>query len=371
MGQKKFSLYFILLVMAVLLCTACTSTPTSSNKEVLEPTTNSAVSVDPPLKIQYETYVGEVPHIFIHSLIAYPEIKGTNGRMLYDYECINTTEFKNMLSQLYANGYCLVDIHDTFSTDADGKVAFKDSLSVPVGRKPLIVTVDDVVYDYNKRNRGMVDFLCLDEKNNVITGTYEDDGSISYADDKEFIPLLEAFIQEHPDFSANGSRFTLAMTGFAGAFGYRTDADYGTQGGDRAGEIARAKTIADRLKEMGYTFASHSYGHGYAPKHTLNSFKMDLQAFRDEVEPVTGPVSVYVYPYGKLLDPTDAKYQMAQDYGFKLFCSVSDFFYQRNYEDRNSIYMTRIAIDGYSLRQYGAVLAPLFDVKKVMDLENR
>lgn len=325
----------------------------------------------PEPKIEYEEYTGDVPHIFIHALIAYPEVKGVNGRMNYDYECINVTEFKNMLRELYANGYCLIDIHDTFETDENGGVAFKETLQVPVGRKPIIVTVDDVVYDYSKRNRGMVDFLDIDKNNNIVTGTYKDDGSVYYSDDNEFVPILEDFIKEHPDFSANGSRFTLAMTGFAGTFGYRTDADFGKNGGDRDGEIAKAKKIADRLKEMGYTFASHSYGHGRMPDHSYNTMKADLQAFRDEVEPVIGPVSVFVYPYGKLLDPTDPKYKLAQSYDFKLFCSVADFFFQRNYSDKSSIYMTRVAVDGYSLRQYGAVLAPLFDVNKVMDHENR
>lgn len=376
--RKNLLLPCLLLLLSVaFFLTSCSSGDLNNDKESLTETdsTESAISASTTIpltpEIPYESYGGEVPHIFIHALIAYPEIKGSDGKMNYDYECINVVEFKNMLRELYANGYCLIDIHDTFEVRSDGTVSFRESVQVPMGRKPIIVTVDDVVYDYKKRNGGMVDFLCLDNKKNIITGTYQEDGSIRYADDNEFIPILEDFIKEHPDFSANGSRFTLAMTGFSGTFGYRTDADYAQEGGDWEAEIERAKAIADRLKELGYTFASHSYGHGLASKYTRASFERDLQAFQDEVEPVIGPVSVYVYPYGKPLDPTDPKYQLAKDYGFQLFCSVSDFFYQRNYENRQSIYMTRVAVDGYSLRQYGAVLAPLFDVNKVLDFENR
>ncbi len=367
--MKKISMAFFILLLSCTIFTACGPLRDTAPKEDAVPVVTEPEPEPEPI-IEYEEYSGDVPHIFIHTLIAYPEIK-VNGRMNYDYECINVTEFKNMLRELYANGYCLVDIHDIYETDSNGGVAFKESISVPVGRKPVVVTVDDVVYDFHKRGRGMVDFLDLDSQGNIVAGTYQSDGSVRYSDDNEFIPILEKFIKENPDFSSHDARFTLAMTGFAGVFGYRTDADFGKQGGDRQGEIAKAKKIADRLKDLGYTFASHSYGHGYAPQHSQGTMTADLQAFRDEVEPIIGPVSVYVYPYGKLLDPTDPKYKIAQNYGFKLFCSVADFFYQRNYNDRGSMYMTRVAVDGFSLRQYGAVLAPLFDVNKVMDFENR
>ena len=60
-----------------------------------------------------------------------------------------------------------------------------------------------------------------------------------------------------------------------------------------------------------------------------------------------------------------------QEYGFDLFCSVSYFFFSRDYESGDTLYMTRIAVDGYSLRNYRDILLPLFDVDKVIDKENR
>lgn len=324
---------------------------------------------EPEPELEYELYYGDVPHIFTHCLIAYPEYKDSSGKMRYDSDCINVTEFKNLLNELYANGYSLVDIYDIYQVDPAGRLTMKEAVEVPVGRKPVVFSIDDVVYDYDKRGNGMVDLLTLDEDGNLVSGTYLPDGSIDYSYDREVFPILESFIAEHPDFSSHGARVTLCMTGFAGVFGFRTEVS--DRPGDRQAEIAQATAVAGRLKELGYSFASHSYGHFNHEKHSEASLRQDLQAFEDEVVPIIGPVSVYVYPYGKLLTPGDSRYTAMQEYGFDLFCSVSHFFFSRNYESGDTLYMTRVAIDGYSLREYRQVLLPLFDTEKVIDRPNR
>lgn len=342
---------------------AVESTPAPAPTPVPEPTP------EPEPEIEYELYYGQVPHIFTHCLIAYPELKDGSGKMRYDTDCINVTEFKNLLNELYANGYSLVDIYDIFQEDGNGTLTMKEAVEVPVGRKPVVFSIDDVVYDYDKRGNGMVDLLTLDEEGNLVSGTYLADGTIDYSYDREVFPILESFIAEHPDFSSHGARLTLCMTGFAGVFGFRTEVS--DRPGDRQAEIEKATAVADRLKELGYSFASHSYGHYNHEKHSEASLRRDLQAFEDEVVPIIGPVSVYVYPYGKLLVPGDPRYTAMQEYGFDLFCSVSHFFFSRNYDSGDTLYMTRVAIDGYSLREYHDVLAPLFDTNKVIDLPNR
>ena len=67
------------------------------------------------------------------------------------------------------------------------------------------------------------------------------------------------------------------------------------------------------------------------------------------------------------MKPEEEKYELLRDYGYRVFCSVSNFFYRRDYEEGHSIYMTRVSIDGYSLRNYKTVLAPVVDVDKVID----
>lgn len=369
----KRVLPFLLALACLAGCGGGTPTPTAPPVDTpvvtLTPTPTPDPTPEPTPEVSYEMYSGEVPHIFTHCLIAYPEIKNGAGMMNYDTDCINVTEFKNLLNELYNNGYCLVDLYDIYERDAQGLLRLKTAIEVPVGRKPVVISIDDVVYDYDKRGGGMVDLLALDEEKNLVSGTYLEDGSIDWSYDREVFPILEDFIAQHPDFSSRGARLTLAMTGFAGVFGYRTEVS--DRPGDRQAEIEKATAVADRLKELGYSFASHSYGHFNHEKHSEASLRRDLQAFQDEVVPIIGDVQAYVYPYGKLLTPGDPRYAAMQEYGFELFCSVAHFFYSRNYDKGDTLYMTRVAVDGYSLREYKEVLAPLFDVDKVIDLPNR
>lgn len=340
--------------------------PAPSLEPKPEPAPEPETSLTPT--IEYETYTGDIPHIFIHCLIAYPEVKGNDGNMLYDADCINGTEFRRLLTALYANGYCLIDIHDTFERTADGWRQ-KESVSVPVGRKPLIFSVDDVTYDQRKRGCGMVDFLGFDENGEFTAGIYRSDGSVEYTKE-EFVFILEDFIAEYPDFSSHDARMTLCMTGFTGQFGYRTDIDDDNVD-IRDAEIEKAKTVAEQFRALGYTFACHGFGHYDATKLSLRGMEEDLRCVKEQVEPVVGPMTVYVYPYGKPLTPGDSRYEAMLDTGFVEFCSVSHFFYRRDYADGRSLYMTRIGIDGYSLRNYGEALAPLFDVHQIIDTENR
>ena len=36
------------------------------------------------------------------------------------------------------------------------------------------------------------------------------------------VPLIDAFVKKHPDFSYRGAKGTLALTGYNGVLGYRT-----------------------------------------------------------------------------------------------------------------------------------------------------
>jgi len=321
-----------------------------------------------PQPLEYEVYEGEVPHIFLHCLIADPSVKDKAGNMFYDADCINVTEFCRLLDELYANGYSLVDLYSLYTRDEQGNLHFLNRVEVPKGRKPVVISVDDVVYDERKRGKGMVDFLALDRDNNLVSGTYREDGTVEYTYDQEIFPILEQFIAQHPDFSAHNARMTLCMTGFTGVFGYRTDADYE---GNRTAELQKANAVAARLKELGYSFACHSYGHGQIPQKSLDSLKEDVTKFQEEVVPIIGETPAFIYPYGLPLDTADERYQYLVSEGFELFCSVSHFFFSRNYDDGQSLYMTRIAIDGYSLRFYKTALSPVVDVTKILDTENR
>ena len=126
---------------------------------------------------------------------------------------------------------------------------------------------------------------------------------------------------------------------------------------------------AERVRALGWTYASHGYGHRHSAKISEGLFLDDTQKWRKEVENMVGPTQIYVYPYGEYVSAHGAKYNTMLDFGFKVMCGVSH--KQEWIEHGDTLFMSRLGIDGYSLRNFGAYLAPLFDCETVIDKEYR
>jgi hypothetical protein len=326
------------------------------------------VSSPEPESIKLVEYEGPIYHIFFHSLIAFPEIaysKEAGGA--FDTDCVTIEEFKSTLEELYKNNFVLIDIRSTYeSVTEDGKQVVKDKkISLPEGKKPIIISIDDMVYDPLKMGLGMVDKIILDEKGSFATYTKHRDGTEVISYDNEVIPILEQFIKTHPDFSLNGARATLAVTGWVGVLGYRID----RLAPNRQSEIDEVKPIVEKLKETGWTFACHGYGHRHSRDISYALFEDDTNKWLKEIGSVIGSTDIYVYPYGQILPTTDSKYKLLLDKGFKIMCGVNNKPSWINYG--HSIFMDRQGIDGYSLRNYRESLGPILDTEKVIDLENR
>nr|WP_162990694.1 polysaccharide deacetylase family protein [Maliibacterium massiliense] len=338
------------------------ATPTPARTQAMakaEPTPTPAPTPTPPQMVPVDAE--QVRHLFFHCLIAYPDAKNAPSAL---NDCITVPEFQRTLQQVYQNGYVLVDTNDIFEERQDGTVT-KKSVLVPEGKKPLILSVDDMVYDSRKMDWGMVSKLVLDDKGNIATYAKKPDGTEEIAYDKEVIPILEDFIARHPDFSPTGARMCIALTGFMGIFGYRTQAD----SPNRASEIEQVKPIIARLRELGYTFASHGYGHGRSREMSYNYFAQDTKQWNDEVGTLVGPTKIYVYPYGQQVFPEDAKHQLLRDYGFRMMWGV---YHEPVWKEQGvAVYGCRQGIDGYSLENYEALLSAMIDTKTVYDAPGR
>lgn len=309
-------------------------------------------------------YKGPIRHIFTHCLLAWPQKTiASSAARGYDTDCITVPEFKRVLDQLYKNGYILVHPEDIFSTQ--GKRVVKKELRLPRGKKPLIFSVDDVTYDPRKSGNGMVDKLIVDEDGSIKTFTAaknSDTGKDEISADNEVFPILDTFVKEHPDFSHNGAKTTLAMTGFIGCFGYRTD----RLAKNQAAEIPRARKVAEALKKAGYTFASHSYTHHHSSQVTYAKVADDARKWKNETENIVGPTKVYIWSYGESVPQNDPKAKLLRDtYGFKMFNGVGAGGYMAF--TPQALIMDRAAVDGYSLRNREKEYAKMFDCKTVFD----
>ncbi len=309
-----------------------------------------------------EVFKGPVEHIFFHPLIAYPELAfdGDSMQKGFDDYFVTVPEFKEILNELYQRGYILIDIRLLYKADENGAVT-KPELKIPKGKKPLVLSIDDLnFYRYMKKN-GMAHGFAIDGEGKIVTFTDRPDGTRTYSDDNEIVPILERFVSEHPDFSYGGARGIIASTGYEGTLGFRTDE---TDAPDYLETCAEAKKIADKLKEMGWIFACHSYGHNSPSKRTVEQMKKDCDRWIEEARPILGFTDIYIYPFGELIKDSDPKFQYLQERGYRMFCGVQKTPYLRYHPDY--VLQQRRNIDGIALKSSDRI-TDMLDVSKIID----
>lgn len=330
--------------------------------------------------------VNEVTHIFFHTLLSDYE-KGFDGDFdSSGYNQVMTTvdEFNKIMQQMYDKGWVLVDIHDLagYETDENGNQIWNTkSIMLPPDKKAFVLSQDDVCYYEYMEDDGYPVNLTISEDGSITNTMIDDDGNIYYGS-YDVVPLLEDFIKDHPDFSYKGARGLLALTGYNGILGYRTDDEYIEKIGQEKWEqnIEEAKKVADRLKEMGWGFASHTWGHINMGTIDYERFVIDTDKWENRVESIIGECDVIIYPFGSDIgdwrpyDTDDHKFKYLYGCGFRYFCNVdSNPAWVQN--DDGFIRQGRRNLDGYRM-YYDMIddevdkLSDLFDVDTVFD-QNR
>lgn len=330
----------------------------SATREQPEPRPSAAPSGLVP-------YAGPVEHIFFHPLIVDPARAFDGDRMSkgYDDWFVTVYEFRRILQSLYERGYVLIDIRTLFDIrEENGRsvVALRTPL-VPAGKKPLVLSVDDLnYYDYMLKN-GNASRLVLDNAGHVAALYQDSAGNQVISREIEIVPIVDHFVELHPDFSVGGAKGVLALTGYEGVLGYRTQAD----SPNRDEERRAVEPVVRRLKETGWIFASHGYGHLDARKVSFERLKTDTERWKREVEPVIGPTPIYIYPYGSRPETGSDKFQMLTEFGFRMLCSVGPAPYLKTAD--GAVMMDRRHIDGIAVHDQRELLKPLFDVEQVID----
>ena len=389
-------------------------TPTPTLSDNATPTEAPPATPSPtPYTGEFELveYNGRVEHIFTHSLIAYPELcfRGDLDERLtstFFIDCVTVPEFKGMLEALYKDGYMLININDVYvsSVDADGNKTFslKKPIMFPKGKKPLVLSFDDVNYYSKKAGHGFVDKLCVKD-GKIMSYTKMADGTEFYSDDNEHVPILEKFVREHPDFSYKGAKGMLCVTGYEGVLGYRvyrilTEGDPNDPLGlrteaSRQAEIEKVKPLVAKLKENGWYFASHSYKHGTMTNYSKNSMWDDANKFKNEITPIIGETKIYVFPYGAWQPSTEKDtvppaQQVLLDFGFEYFCGVGVDWFAKVMNGSGSskwylggiIFQDRANYDGLAMMRYrdkflktpdGVKRFPSLDTAVIWDEEGR
>ena len=308
----------------------------------------------------------------------------TNGS-LFNRSFITTDEFSMILQQLYENGYMLVSAEDLFdfSVDIDGNsICTAKTLYLPEGKKPLMLTQTNVNYNYylidsdgdkipdlNGGGFGTRlvlegdQLLCetLDSNGHAMTGAYD------------MVPILEDFISANPDFSYKNARATIALTGYNGLFGYRTEPSAKERIGEDAYNeaIYNAEAVASWLQRHGYQLAFYTYENIAYGDCGASVVRQDLQRWMDEVVPIIGQTNTIVYAQNSDITTdifySGEKYEMLKDNGFQYFVGFCDDGSSWANVAAEYVRQGRILVSGTSLAYHADWFSGMFDASSVLD----
>lgn len=298
---------------------------------------------------------------------------------------ITTVEFTKILQQLYNNGYILVSPEDIITTEvsANGTTTYKaKTLYLPKGKKPVMLTQTNVNYNYylidsdgdkepDAKGGGFASkllwdgqsFTCemVDASGNTVTGAFD------------LVPILENFVKEHPGFSYQGAKATLALTGYNGLFGYRTHPSAANIFGETAYRqaVQDASTVAKALRDNGYTLACYTYENISYGDSSVTQIKNDMNGWTNEVIPILGNLDILAYAQLTDIAPqgayTGEKYDALRELGFRYYLGFCEDGKPWITIANDYVRQGRILVTGASLAHHANWFTALFDASAVLD----
>ena len=345
------------------------STPVTTNDEPFEATTSvpDPTPVPTPEAELFE-YDGVVEHIFFHEVIAWPELAfdGDSRQPGYSNNMVTVTEFTKILDSIYKNGYILISLNDVWSevTNDNGEQKMqKNNLMLPEGKKPIVISFDDLCFYNYMLSDGFMRKYIVGEDGDIWAAGVDPQGNHVISQDMTVVTILDKFVREHPDFSLNGTKGCIAFTGYEGILGYRTHTDKKDNSEqfrqNRIQEIARVRPVIKRLKETGWYFASHSFGHIDVANDPFEKVKADADRWIDEVGSLIGETKIFIYPFGARLDGGDVNntgpaFKYYHSLGFRIFASVGPRPFSKIKTDIAAVILDRMNSDGYTIRSKDA-----------------
>lgn len=336
-----------------------------------------------------------VEHLFFHPIIAYPKYafheSGASQSQRYGLDdwMVTVDEYNKILQAVYDKGYILVAMEDVWSeyTDESGEARMKrNTLMLPEGKKPLVISFDDVNYYPYMLEEGFTSKLVVGEDGEIWAECLDPYTKETFlTKELDATPILDQFVYAHPDFSLNGAKAVFSLTGYQGILGYRTqdDRDIAKDSPERpafeayrAAEIEGVKPVIARLKETGWTFGSHTWGHIRLDSKPLQVVINDTERWADEVGSLVGPTQILFYPHGGRPDGDDwhhtgERFRYLQSQGFRVFASVGTSSFSYVKDDISAVICDRLHPDGTTLRHARSKYLQFYQAEDIMDVDIR
>ena len=135
---------------------------------------------------------------------------------------LTADEFKKILDELYRRDYILVNMCDVWSeytTESGEPRMQRNTLMLPEGKKPLVLSFDDVNY-YEYMLARLYLQAGVGRGWGYLGRVYrpQHQGDLPHPGSGRH-PILDQFVRAHPDFSLNGARGCFSLTGYEGDSG--------------------------------------------------------------------------------------------------------------------------------------------------------
>ncbi|MBQ6304090.1 MAG: hypothetical protein IJK83_08690 [Clostridiales bacterium] len=329
---------------------------------------------------EVKEYRGPIEVICVRSLIA-----DTDTAFAGRYHSANlglyltTYEFEKILENLYARDYVLVDPENLIEA-SDPTFLLERNLKVPKGKKPLVVVIENLQYSASAYNCGTCRRLVLNDENQVCGEYVNSDGETVVSRTAEAIGILDTFVEKNPDFTYDGAKGIISVSGYEACFGYvvaageiearntalsaanlpqievtNDDIDYSRE---------RVTEIVDVLADNGWKFASCTYSYIEDCRNTEKAvLKEDTEKWLDQIGSLFGEVHMLVYPNGNYIFGTDDRAVYYKNNGFRIFFGGGATPYY-TYGD-NYLYLDRAMMSYKTLNR--KAYEELFDYTQIID----
>lgn len=303
--------------------------------------------------------LANIPNLSFRTLVADLEkaVADPDRGSRYASRYITTEEFSRILNQLYENGYVLVSLTDFVNpvTKEDGSVAInRTSIRLPKDKKPILLTQEGVnYYSHTEACGGFADRLTVNASGELTCVLGETEGAF------DFVPVLNAFLQAHPDFSYEGARATIAVCGYEGLFGMDLS------------QSAEIQSVAEKLRSQGYDIACYTYADMEYADYGVAGLKEDMDKWFSQITPILGQTDILVYPTGGDIRGQEAysgsKYEALHDYGFRCFIGTSSEGKTWGMTTGDYVRQYRTVVTADNLAEHPEWYAGMFDAASVLD----
>ncbi len=311
-------------------------------------------------------YEGDVAHLCFPILIEDSGRAFDGDDYSYNYAgtMITTKEFKGILQSLYDNGYILVDIADVAAKTTDERgitIMEKCELKLPPGKKPVIISQDNLNYSSIRNGDGIATALVVED--GMVKARYTDEEGHDLNGDYDLVPILDTFVREHPDFSWRGTKGIVSVSGSEGVFGYNLESTLGNNASQNRDTVSQ---IAQTLVSDGWKIACAGYNHAYMNEMTTQQLESDIDDWQKEVGELTGSTNILFYPYGGEVAYPSEQLTCLLDKGFEYLCGL---WTDQDFLEVNEDYtrQTRRFVDGYTLEYAPNYFTSFFSAASVLD----